>query len=466
MRYASIISLITVGLIGMGGTAMANPTARIATGDIAGKIDDGTEAFLGLPYAQPPVGALRWKAPQPVEPWTGTYDATEFGHDCAQKPFPSDAAPLGTEPAEDCLYLNVWRPDGIGEGDQLPVMVWIHGGGFINGGASAPVYDGAALARDGMVVVSINYRLGRFGFFAHPALAEGATDAEAGGNFGILDQAAALSWVKDNITALGGDPERITLVGESAGGRSVHILLTSPLTAGMASAAVIQSGGDGGSGMSASPEQAAQAARTFAEGKGIDGTGPEAAAALRALDAADVIDGLNLEVLFSRDHATPPDFHMPVTDGVTVVDTASAYDSGRFTDVPVMIGATSADIGGPDGMMLQGARDLAALMTDSGMPTWHYVFDYVAETQRGNHPNGAAHASEIPFFFGTLEPRFGPDVTELDRRASETAKGTLSAFVKSGTPNATGTPEWPRFGREATTLTFTPDGDAAVTRNN
>lgn len=466
MKHFNIISLLALGLIGMGGPVMANPTASIASGDISGKTDAGAEVFLGLPYAQPPVGPLRWKAPQPVEAWSGPLDATAFGHDCAQKPFPSDAAPLGTEPDEDCLYLNVWRPEGTAEGDSLPVMVWIHGGGFINGGASAPVYDGAALAQDGMVVVSMNYRLGRFGFFAHPAVTEGASDEEAGGNFGILDQAAGLSWVKQNIAAFGGDPDRITLVGESAGGRSVHILLTSPLTEGMASGAVIQSGGDGGSGMSATPESAAGAALAFAEGKGIDGTGPEAAAALRALDAEEVIDGLNLEVLFSRRNETPADFHMPVTDGVTVVDTIAAYESGRFSDVPIIIGATSADLGGPDGMMLRGARDLAALMTENGMPTWHYVYDYVAESQRTDNTAGAAHASEIPFFFGTLEERFGSKATALDRSASKTAKGSLSTFVKTGTPNGPSAPDWPAFGSEAASLTFAPDGGTAVSREN
>jgi len=462
MRTLRHAGLAVLGLVLAGGAAMAPPAATIPQGPVTGKVENGAEAFLGLPYARPPVGDLRWRAPQPADGWSRPFEATRFANDCAQKPFPSDAAPLGTEPSEDCLYLNVWRPEGASSGDRLPVMVWIHGGGFINGGASPDVYDGAALAREGMVVVSLNYRLGRFGFFAHPALSADAADEERGGNYGILDQAMALSWVQDNIAAFGGNPAQVTVMGESAGGRSVHLMLTSPLTEGMVQRAVIQSGGDGGSAMSASLDAAREAALAFAEGKGITGTGPGAAKALRALEEDAVVDGLNLSVLFERGSDAPPDFHMPVLDDVVVLDTAEAYRSGRLAGMPVMIGATSADIGGPDGVMLRGARQLAALMTAQDMPVWHYVYDYVAESERSGGTAGAPHASEIPFFFGTVAAKYEEAATDLDRSASGTALGYLASFVKTGDPNTQDLPEWPRYGEAGTTLVFTRDGSAAV----
>jgi para-nitrobenzyl esterase len=200
------------------------PQVRIDSGALHGVESDGVIAFKGIPFAAPPVGDLRWRAPQPAAAWDGVRQATQYGPDCMQKPFPGDAAPLGTTPAEDCLYLNVWRPSAAD--GPLPVLVWIYGGGFVNGGASPPTYAGEALARQGVMFVSFNYRVGRFGTFAHPRLS--AADADHGllGNYGFLDQIAALEWVKRNIAAFGGDPSRITIAGESAGGMSVHALMT------------------------------------------------------------------------------------------------------------------------------------------------------------------------------------------------------------------------------------------------
>jgi para-nitrobenzyl esterase len=215
--------------------APAAPTVSVAQGTLVGAEEGAVASFKGIPYAAPPVGDLRWRAPQPVAGWTGPRDATQYGHDCAQAPFPPDAAPIRTQPAEDCLYLNVWKPAGAAANARLPVMVWIHGGGFVNGGTSPAVYSGAAFARDGVVLVSLNYRLGRFGFFAHPALkAEGL-----GGNFGFLDQIAALKWVQANVAAFGGDPANVTVFGESAGGMSMHMLLQSPLARGLFARAII-----------------------------------------------------------------------------------------------------------------------------------------------------------------------------------------------------------------------------------
>lgn len=193
------------------------------SGNVQGASAEGVTVFKGIPYAAAPVGNLRWRAPRPVTPWTDTHQATAFGADCAQAPGQSE--PIETTPAEDCLYLNVWTP-ATSAANTYPVMVWIHGGGFVGGDSSILWYDGTAFAQQGIVVVSFNYRLGRLGFFAHPALL--AANEGLVGNFGLMDQIAALRGVERNIAAFGGDPNAVTVVGESAGGASVLSLLTSP----------------------------------------------------------------------------------------------------------------------------------------------------------------------------------------------------------------------------------------------
>ena len=213
----------------------------IDTGILAGSADNGVASFKGIPFAAPPVGNLRWRPPQPAAQWSGVRQATQYGGDCMQLPFPSDAAPLGTPPAEDCLYMNVWTP-AHKAGEKLPVMVWIYGGGFVNGGSSPAVYDGSQFAKGGVVFVSFNYRVGRFGFFGFPALShEGA--GQPLGNYAYMDQIAALQWVQRNVSAFGGTPSDVTVFGESAGGGSVFMLLTSPLTKGLFEKAIIESGG-------------------------------------------------------------------------------------------------------------------------------------------------------------------------------------------------------------------------------
>ena len=194
-------------------------TTRITTqsGDVSGSVEDGVVSYKGIPYAKPPVGDLRWRAPQAIGNWGDVLQANTYGNDCMQIPFAADEAPLRTTPAEDCLYLNVWKPEAARPGNNLPVIVWIYGGGWVNGGVSPAVYDGAPTARKGTIFVSFNYRLGRFGFFAHPALTTANEDDGLLGNYGYMDQLAALKWVQDNIGAFGGDPDKVTIMGESAG---------------------------------------------------------------------------------------------------------------------------------------------------------------------------------------------------------------------------------------------------------
>ncbi|MGH8125398.1 MAG: carboxylesterase/lipase family protein [Rhodanobacteraceae bacterium] len=253
----------------------AASVVQIASGRIRGVEHDGLDVFKGIPFAAPPLGPLRWRPPQPVEPWTGVRSALRFGHDCMQIFSPGDATPRSTTPSEDCLYLNVWAP--ARHTAKLPVIVWIYGGGFVNGGSSSPVFDGAVFAHQGLVFVSFNYRLGRFGFFAFPALFR---EDSLAGNYAFMDQIAALRWVKQNIAAFGGDPDNVTVFGESAGGMSVNVLLTSPLAHGLFKRAIVESGGGRNNVMPVVPldrpgpggePPAEQSATAFARSMGING---------------------------------------------------------------------------------------------------------------------------------------------------------------------------------------------------
>jgi para-nitrobenzyl esterase len=462
----------------------ASEQVTIAGGTIEGKVDDGVSSFKGVPYAAPPVGDLRWRPPQPAKPWSGVKATTEYGHDCAQLPFPGDAAPLGTPPAEDCLVLNVWRP-AQRPAARLPVMVWIHGGGFVNGGSSPAVYDGSPFARRGIVFVSFNYRLGRFGFFAHPALSK---ESPAGplGNYGYMDQIAALQWVQANILAFGGDPGNVTVFGESAGGISVLTLLTSPAARGLFHRAVIESGGGRNALLPARPMKSADRSGRpsgeavgveFAMANGITGDDAAALAALRALPAEKVIAGLNMATM------TNPTYAGPMVDGRIVVETVEdALRAGHFAKVPVMAGANSADIGfssassmeaifapfgeqaararalydpgktnkvrevgtvvAADQMMIEPARFIVRTFAAAGQPSYHFRFSYVAESMRKEWP-GAPHASEIPFVFDTAEARYGKDLTAADKKTAEAVNAYWASFAKTGSPNGAGRPAWP-----------------------
>jgi para-nitrobenzyl esterase len=427
---------------------------HVESGTLRGVISNHVIAFKGVPFAAPPVGPLRWRAPQPALRWSGVRDASAYGPDCMQLPFPSDAAPLGTAPSEDCLYANVWRPAGPAR--KLPVVVWIYGGGFVNGGASPPTYAGDALARQGILVVSFNYRLGRFGAFAHPHLTAADPDHGLFADYGFMDQLAALRWVQRNVAAFGGDPAQVTIVGESAGGMSVHALMTSPLGKGLFQRAVIQSGGTGSSG-GKTLATAEAAGVAFARAKNIQPDDPQALAKLRALTGSEVIDGLNLASMGRQAGGT---YSGPVADGRIAVDALTAYGADRFAHVPVMIGATSADIGGADGMMIAGARDVAGLLAHKGIPVYYYRFDYVAGSVRTPATKGAGHASDIPFFFDTAAVKYGAQTTPTDRAAAQVASDYLVNFVKTGNPNAAGLPNWPAYSSVPSMLTLTPDGSA------
>ncbi|QIK77872.1 carboxylesterase family protein [Sphingomonas piscis] len=430
-------------MIALSGTASAaGPIARTESGQVSGSVGEGVKSWKGIPFAAPPVGENRWRAPQPAAKWAGVRQATDYGHDCMQLPFPSDAAPLGTAPAEDCLVMNVWAPERAKAGAKLPVIAWIYGGGFVNGGSSPPTYSGADLAKKGVVFASFNYRLGRFGTFVHPQLtADGGMPA---GNYWLMDQIAALKWIKRNIAAFGGDPSNVTIIGESAGGMSVNTLLTSPMAGGLFHRAVVMSGGDG----KADPagQAAAQAASLrFAEGKGIAAGDAQALAKLRALSGEQVVDGLNLMALF-RPSNEPRNFAWPFVDGAMAVDPASAMAAGKLARVPVMIGATSNDSGGPTGYMATGAHTLAGVLSAKGVPTYAYRFSYVAESLG---KTGADHASDIPFFFNTQDTKYGAATTARDNGMGEAISSYIANFARRGDPNGKGLPAWPRYSKSA-----------------
>ncbi|PSB16076.1 carboxylesterase [filamentous cyanobacterium CCP2] len=488
-RYAIVMMVSVVMAIGFTPSVASqrnHRTVQLDAGAIEGSVVGNVLSFKGIPYAAPPVGNLRWQAPQPVAPWEGVRPAIEYGDDCIQLPIPGDAAASGNRMSEDCLVLNVWRPAAIDRDaeEALPVLVWIHGGGFVNGSAAAEIYDGSTFAQQGLVVVSFNYRLGRLGFFAHPAL----TAAEEGvlGNYGLLDQLAALQWVQRNISALGGDPDRVTIMGESAGGISVMHHLTSPASQGLFHQAIVLSGGGRtflGSLRNlreSTPElpSAEVSGIEFARSMGITTDGTEALEALRALPAEQVNGDLNMLALLTK----PPTYAGgPIFDGELI--TAMPEDilrQGEAANVPILMGTTSADLPvtfpplenpfsffgaaaeraiavyNPDGTlppeavittiavditMHEPARFVTRQMRAAGNPAWLYRFGYVAESLRPE-VMGAEHASELPYLFNTLDARYGNAVTETDREMARLFHTYFANFAKAGDPNGNGLPTW------------------------
>ncbi|MGN6376008.1 MAG: carboxylesterase/lipase family protein [Sphingomonas sp.] len=436
-----IVLLAFAGLFGASAAAAqtASPVVADANGKLRGTIEDGVASWKGIPFAAPPVGALRWRAPQPAANWSGVRDASHYSADCMQKPFGGDAAPLGTTPAEDCLYANVWKPAGAR--GKLPVIVWIYGGGFVNGGASPPTYSGAHMAQQGVMFVSFNYRLGRFGTFALPQLTRQDPDHGLIGNYDFMDQVAALKWVQRNIAAFGGDPKNVTIIGESAGGMSVHTLVTSPLARGLFQKAVVMSGGDAETASGPTLADTEQAYQNFAKAKGISPDDPQAVEKLRALSAEQVTDGLNLTQLFAPQPGAKT-YSGPFIDGKLEVDQAKAYDGGNFAHVPMIIGATSADIGGQTGFMVAGARSAAARIAKQGVAVWEYRFSYVADSLG---QAGAQHASDIPFFFDNAAIKYGDKTTSKDVAMGKTISAYLVNFARTGDPNGDGLARWPQY---------------------
>jgi para-nitrobenzyl esterase len=494
--WTALVSVFCLAACGAAAPPVPGQPVQILveTGALAGEARDGVMTFKGVPYAAAPVGALRWRPPQPAAAWTDVRPATAFSADCLQNRLPKFIDPTASDGpmAEDCLYLNVWAPAG-NPPRPLPVMVWIHGGGYVVGSGASIAYDGANLVRQGVVVVSFNYRLGRFGFFAHPALA----GDEPTGNYAIMDQIAALAWVKRNIAAFGGDPGNVTIFGESAGGGSVHALMGSPAARGLFHKAIVQSGG----GRDRLPrlghdtpdaKAALKAGLAFSER-----TGAKDADALRALSAKTVLGDLSM--LNNRDR---PDYAGLMVDGRIVTDDPEAvYARGGQARVPLLIGFTSNEFGSmqsftgdwtmqaaakfgdreaglrrlydPDGgdkqlkarfisdvIFVEPARYLAGLHAGSGQPTWLYRFAYVPAAKRPEQTD-AYHASDVPFVFDTVGAAV-KEATEADIAMGRTMAAYWAAFARSGDPNGAGRPAWPAYGASDQLLEFANDGPRPI----
>ena len=326
-----LLMAVLLALVGYDPAQAHTPTKPVAldTGLVTGLEHEGVEFFKGIPYAAPPVGSLRWRAPQPAAPWQGVRAATAFGKSCPQSLRPEKPLKL-EDVSEDCLTLNVWRPVGA---SRLPVMVWIHGGGLTEGSSAFTSSDGTAFARGGVMLVAINYRLGRLGLFAHPALTKENADGGRLANYGLMDQIAALAWVKRNIAAFGGDPNNVTIFGESAGGASVDTLMISPLALGLFHAAISQSGYGRGAfqRVSTISSEGVRSGETegvmFAESLGLKG---DDLAGLRAVPAQKIAE---------MPIASEKLYHFMLDGKVITRDMWDVFRSNEEAPVPFMIGS-------------------------------------------------------------------------------------------------------------------------------
>jgi para-nitrobenzyl esterase len=491
---SSLINGSTVVLASILALSCAAPTAcavenpiRIESGLIAGTVGD-ISIFKGIPYAAPPIAELRWKPPQPAPPWSGVREAKEFGSQCVYRGPGAFAGPG----SEDCLTLNVWTP-AKRPGERVPVMVWIHGGGFQFGSGRWPLFEGTGLARLGVVLVTLNYRLNIFGFFSHPDLSKESPKG-ASGNYGLLDQIAALKWVKGNIAAFGGDANKVTIFGESAGGSSVAYLMISPLAKGLFHRAIIQS-----TSVPASVPHLREARYGLqpAEGSGLK-HGSQIAE-LRAKTVQEVLalatpaDGTDIFSTTLRNY-------WPVVDGwVIPTDPAEMYAAGRFHRVPLLVGtcgneggffavgsrqAEAADyekwlnatflnyapvvlqrypIGaGKEIRFLAGevfgashfyysARTVARTVSSKAVKTWMFHFTRV-NPHAPFAKLGAVHTSEMRYVFANPGHGLVSAVFKFEPKDEEIAKVMSTAWVRfaaTGDPNGPGLPKWPRYRQDS-----------------
>ena len=453
--------------------AQRPPSTVVTGGEIRGtSLSAGGAVFKGIPFAAPPVGELRWREPNPVKPWNGIRDATAFGSRCMQN---------GKEVSEDCLYLNVWTPEWPAK-SRRPVMLWIHGGGNFAGSSGEAIFDGAQFAQHGVVLVSANYRLGVFGFFAHPELTA-ESPHHASGNYGLMDQIAALKWVHENIAKFGGDPRNVTLFGESAGALDINVLMTSPLTKGLFARLI------GESGPVVAPPSLAEG-----EKKGLslaEGLHADSLKALRALPAADLqkTTGQGLSFL-------GPLLGVVVDGWVLPRAPFAVFEAGQEHRIDLLLGtnarelmrpffptpglregitaqfgplaARALQIYGIEGEKTPAAPDpvygdaMAQWATDAQFRcgtvaelVWHsragntsYQFQF-SRVPPGRESVGAAHGSELPYVFGTLSiaaqsPR-APRFDATDETVSSQMQQYWTNFARTGNPNGGSLPRWPKF---------------------
>ncbi len=483
-RVGSLLAIVLLAFASQplaAGAARAAPTVGTVSGEVVGSEESGVSAFKGIPFAAPPVGKLRWRSPQAPETWRRR-DATAFGPACIQPPSRAQDEALGpTGPqSEDCLTLNVWTPSPAADA-RRPVLVWIHGGGFVSGAGSLAAYNGLALARKGAVVVTINYRLGNLGFFAHPALDRESSTSPA--NFGLLDQIAALRWVQANIDAFGGDRRNVTIVGESAGAQSVLALFASPLARDLFHRGIAQS-------PYGIPSHSPAEARTIGIGigKALGVGGEEASiASLRSIPAEAIAR------MSGRGQTLAPS--LVYGDLVLPAPILERFERGQSAAVPLIIGnnsneASVAELFGIDprlllrnlGLARIGVRllfpeagdeaDLARLVVRDAVfaafvkriadlhseraTAWRYHFSYLPERRQGIEP-GVPHGGEIAFVLGTLAstPDYQDIHTPRDDRIADQMAAYWLAFAMTGRPEPADKPEWPPSSpRQSVTMEF------------
>lgn len=463
-------SLLGIAALALAGATSAAPVAHTRLGELEGVAQGKTDAFLGIRYASAPTGALRWRSPQPVAPWKGVKPATAFGHSCWQAVAPGGFGPWTHEYvtqgdiSEDCLFLNIWAPTHAK--GKLPVLVWIYGGGFNSGSGAIPIYDGRALAARGIVVVNLNYRVGVFGFLAHPDLTK-----EAGGgpnaNFGLQDMIAALKWVRANIAAFHGDPAKVTIAGQSAGSMAVHDLIASPLVKGLFARAIGESGlPDPARGVSLAAAEADGVA--FAQSKGAHGIAELRAVTAETLAASRGGNAIRFAPVF--DGVLLPGFkpvsHVPVLAGFTA-DEGSALGHDYGSSDPAQLrdllhtsfGPAAAKFAGfypaateaeraESNRQVRRDRGAGALLAWAGqrrdVPTYAYMWTHVEPGPQADHWR-AFHSSEIPYVFQTFWASPERHFTAADRALSARISSYWLNFVRTGDPNGAGLPPWPKF---------------------
>lgn len=465
--------------------AAMGQTVSVTGGQVRGAtLEKGGAVFKGIPYAQPPVDDLRWREPMPVKSWKGVRDATAFGAICAQKP--NTIVPNAAEISkEDCLFLNVWTPEWPSK-SRKPVMVWIPGGGNYGGSSSQNVYDSDSLARRGVVVVTLNYRLASFGFFSHPELTR-ESPHHASGNQGILDQIAALKWVRDNIARFGGDPNNVTIFGESAGSLDVSVLMTSPLSKGLFRRAIGESGAVILLGDPLTLSQAEKRGETFAAGWKVPAE--PSLKDLRAVSSADILST-------EPDYLVPPYILAPNL-GITIdgyvfpKKPAEVFATGQEHRVALLLGNNALEripgtapprdlknaieetygpiagraqalyVGGTDPVYGtpadQWATDTSFRCSAVAELAWHtsagnpaYEFEF-ARVPAGREALGATHASELSYIFGTIDRGIGGvggrpvPANAVDTQVSDVMQQYWTNFAKTGDPNGGQLPAWPKF---------------------
>jgi para-nitrobenzyl esterase len=478
-----VCSLATLGLmLGTSTMVLADPlTVKTEQGKVHGKtINDGkVNAFLGLPYAAAPVGDLRWKAPEPAAKWKGERDATKFGAHCAQGPVFADMVFQDSGQSEDCLFLNVYAPaDSTGK-SKLPVMFWIHGGGYAGGASSEPRHNGDFLPLKGVVLVTINYRLGVFGFLATADLAKEANGAA--GNYGLLDMVAALGWVKANIKNFGGDPDNVTIFGESAGSFAVSTLMASPLARGLFAKGI----GESGAAFSDALPTDTLDAQEKADGEWVASLGVKSLGELRALSTDKILGAVK----------SKKGGFWPVVDGrVLTEQVADTYAAGKQAHVPLLAGwnrdeANWAAMGGvtvekwktqaagqfkdraaeflqlypgdTDAQALRSAIDfgsdafiafstwkwIEAHRKTGESPVYRYHLELAAPPSKFHPGWFAFHSDDIEYVFGTLDTRPGAEWRPEDRKLSDEMMSYWTNFAKTGDPNGAGLPQWPKYGK-------------------